>query len=192
MWKNQAGQQIALFAFDAVTGLPKSGDAANMVFYVNKDWAGPVAIASNAGVPTEIDAVNAKGKYRIALAQAETNADALEFTGKTITANIAIVPMRFDTMPLAGIRKNTGLNAFSVVMVDSITKARATGKVVSVTRSIDGAAFAGGTLSAPAEISATGVYAFNWAAADLNGDVIMLLATAVGCDDVLLEIRTTQ
>jgi hypothetical protein len=55
MLKNTSSQSIVLFAFDATTGLPKTGDAANMVFYVTKDRGTVTAISSNSGVPTEMD-----------------------------------------------------------------------------------------------------------------------------------------
>lgn len=99
MLKNVASQTIDLFAFDYSTGAPKAGDAANMVFYVTKDYGTVTAIASNSGVPTEVDATNAKGVYKIALSQAETSADALLFSGKSSTSNVAIVPKTVYTDP---------------------------------------------------------------------------------------------
>lgn len=65
----------------------------------------------------------------------------------------------------------------------------ATGKTVTATRSIDGAAFAAGGLSAVTEI-AHGLYSIQPAQADFNGDVIALYLTATGCRDVLLVFRT--
>lgn len=88
-----------------------------------------------------------------------------------------------------GIRKNTALPKFEIVMTDSTNHNPATGKTVSVTRSVDGGAFASGTLVNMTEL-ANGVYYFDWGAGDLNGDIIMLRATAAGCDDLLLLIRT--
>lgn len=90
MFKNVASQSIALFAFDTTTGAPKTGDSANMVFYVTKDWGSVTAIAASSGVPTEVDSTNAKGWYKIAVSQTETNADAVLLTGKSSTANIVV------------------------------------------------------------------------------------------------------
>lgn len=90
MFKNVASQSIALYAFDDTTGAPKTGDAANMVFYITKDWGSVTAIAASSGVPTEVDATNAKGWYKIAVSQTETNADAVLLTGKSSTANIVV------------------------------------------------------------------------------------------------------
>lgn len=99
MFKNVASQSVTLYAVDATTGLPKTGDSANMVFYVSKDDGTVTAIAASSGVPTEADATNAKGDYKIALSQAETNADKLRFTGKSSTANVVVVPATIYTAP---------------------------------------------------------------------------------------------
>jgi hypothetical protein len=90
MFKNVASQSIALFAFDSTTGAPKTGDSANMLFYVTKDWGTVTAIAAASGVPTEMDATKA---------QAETNADALLFSGKSSTANVVVAGQLISTDP---------------------------------------------------------------------------------------------
>lgn len=99
MFKNVASQSVTLYAVDASTGLPKAGDSANMVFYVSKDDGAVTAIAASSGVPTESDATNAKGDYKIAVSQTETNADKLRFTGKSSTSNIVVVPQTIYTVP---------------------------------------------------------------------------------------------
>jgi hypothetical protein len=99
MFKNTAGQSVTLSAFDASTGLQKTGDSANMVFYVSKDDGAVTAISSNSGVPTESDATNAKGDYKIAVSQTETNADKLRFSGKSSTSNIVVVAQTIYTVP---------------------------------------------------------------------------------------------
>src|ERR1051325_6245319 len=97
MFKNVASQKIALFAFDYSTGAPKTGDAANITAYVNKDWAGVNALGDTSA--SEIDSTNAKGWYLFDLTQAETNADALNFTAKSSTSNVAIVGQLIQTSP---------------------------------------------------------------------------------------------
>lgn len=97
MFKNVAGQKIALFAFDVSTGLPKTGDAANITAYVNKDWAGVNALTDTSA--TEISSANSAGWYLFDLTQAESNADALLFSGKSLTANISVVGRPIDTIP---------------------------------------------------------------------------------------------
>lgn len=97
MFKNVTGQKIRVFAFDTMTGAAKTGDAANITAYVNKDWGGATVLGDTSA--TEIDATNAKGCYLFDLTQAETNADALDFTAKSTTANISIVPQLIYTFP---------------------------------------------------------------------------------------------
>ena len=83
------------------------------------------------------------------------------------------------------LKKNQALANFHFLMTDSSAHNPATGKTVTVTRCIDGGAFAAGTLSAVTEVS-NGVYRVDFAAADLNGNVVTLRATADGCDDVFV------
>lgn len=91
MLKNVTGQKIRLFAFDTTTGAPKTGDAANLTAYVSKDRGTLTALGDTTA--TEVSSTNAAGMYEFDLTQAETNADVLDFTGKSSTANIAIVPI---------------------------------------------------------------------------------------------------
>jgi hypothetical protein len=99
MYKNVASQSLTLSVYDSANGLQKTGDAANLLFYVDKDDAGPNAIASNSGVPTEISSTNSKGDYKIALSQSETNADKLHFTGKSSTTGIVVLSKTIYTLP---------------------------------------------------------------------------------------------
>lgn len=87
------------------------------------------------------------------------------------------------------IRKNTALTAFAFMMTDSTNHAPATGKTVTVTRSIDGGAFGAGTLSSVTEVG-VGIYVVDFAAADLSGNNIILRATASACDDTFERIVT--
>lgn len=97
MLKNVASQKIALFAFDTTTGAPKTGDAANITAYVDKDWAGVNALTDTSA--SEVDSTNAKGWYLFDVAQAESNADALLFSGKSSTANVSVVGQLIFTRP---------------------------------------------------------------------------------------------
>lgn len=88
------------------------------------------------------------------------------------------------------IKTNTALSAFVFAMYDSVNiNDLKTGLSPTVTLSIDGAAFAAATNS-PAEIGSTGVYKIDLAAADLNGTVITLRATATGALTTLIELVT--
>jgi hypothetical protein len=91
MRKNQSGQAITMLAIDTATGKPKTGDAANLTAYVSKD-DGAVTVLGDVSA-AEIDATNAKGLYTWTLTQAETNADKLVFSGKSVTGNVEIMPV---------------------------------------------------------------------------------------------------
>lgn len=88
------------------------------------------------------------------------------------------------------VKKNTALADFEFLMTDSTTHNPATGATVTVTRSIDSAAFGATTVGTATEL-ANGVYFIDLSAADLNGNVVTLRCTASGCDDVLITILTT-
>lgn len=201
MNKNVASQKIALLAVDSATGRPKTGDAANITAYVSKDWGAVTALGDTSA--TQMDATNAPGVYLWDLTQAETNADVLHFTGKSATSGVDIVPLLAYTFPAnfsalgvnaAGavsiqskMKKNGGINAYAFLMTDSTSHNPVTGKTVTVTRSLDGAAFAAGTIGVVTEIS-NGLYKVDLPAADLNGDTVTLRMTASGCDDLTVTL----
>lgn len=89
----------------------------------------------------------------------------------------------------SNIKKNQALASFEFLMTDSTTHAPTTGKTVTCTRSIDGGAFAAGTLASVAEVS-NGIYKVSFGAGDLNGNVIVMRATATACDDAFERIVT--
>lgn len=89
----------------------------------------------------------------------------------------------------SNVKTNQALANFEFLMTDNTLHAPATGLTVTCTRSIDGGAFAGGTLSGVTEIS-NGLYKVNFGASDLNGRVVVLRATATGCDDTFERLIT--
>lgn len=89
----------------------------------------------------------------------------------------------------SNIKRNQALAAFQFLMTDSTSHAPAAGLSVTVTRSIDGGVFGAGTLSAVTEI-ANGLYSVDFGAADLNGKVITLQATAATADTTFERIIT--
>jgi len=98
----------------------------------------------------------------------------------SVTAAVAIT---------SNIKRNQALAAFMFLMTDSTNHNPATGLAVTVTRSIDGAAFAAGALSAVTEVAA-GMYRVDFAAGDLDGKVIVLRAVAAASDDTFERIVT--
>ncbi len=106
MFKNVA-TKIALFAFDATTGLGKSGDAANLTAYVSIDFGAVTPLADTSAV--EMDATNAQGWYLFDVAQGETNGDQLLFTAKSSTSNVSVVGRPIETLP----------NRFTSMVIDA-------------------------------------------------------------------------
>lgn len=103
-------------------------------------------------------------------------------TGRSLLVDIAgAVPITTN------LKKNQALAKYQLLMTDSTTHNPATGKTVTVTRSIDGGAFAATTASTATEVS-VGMYYIDLSAADLNGNVVTLRATATGCDDLFMTL----
>jgi hypothetical protein len=107
----------------------------------------------------------------------------LEDTGTTLPASIAAIP--------SVAKKNTALANFAFIMTDSTDHEIATGLTVTCTRSIDGSAFSSGTLANVTEVG-SGVYNVDFGAGDLNGDCVVLRATATGADDTFVSIVTAK
>lgn len=199
MFKNVASQKIALLAVDSATGRPKTGDAANLTAYVAKDFGTVTAMADTTA--TEMSATNAPGWYWWDVTQAESNADALLFSGKSATGGVDVVGTLVYTLPAnftalnvstagavaiqARLKKNQALSNFHFLMTDSTTHNPVTGKTVTATRVLDNGSFAAGTVGAVTEI-ANGLYRLDLPAADLNGDVVTLRFTGSGCDDLFV------
>lgn len=87
------------------------------------------------------------------------------------------------------IKKNTGLNNFMFLMLDSTDHVSPkTGLTVAGQVSIDGAAFTNLT-NAISEL-ANGIYKVNLAAADVNGSVLVIKFTSAGADNRYVTIVT--
>ncbi len=132
MYKNVATKLI-VFAWDATTGLPKTGDASNITSYVDIDFAGVNQLADTSA--SEIDSTNAKGYYQFDVAQGETNGNALLFTSRSTTTNIVVVavpamvfttPNHFsDTVISSGGTVNADAKAINAVATTSVTAVNA-------------------------------------------------------------------
>lgn len=85
MLKNTENQKWIVFAFDATTGLAKTGDAAQITANLRKDYGDAAAITDTN--PTELE----DGFYAFDMSQAETNADHLLLCPASSTANIVVV-----------------------------------------------------------------------------------------------------
>ena len=143
------------------------------------------------------------GSGQILIASGLVTANATQFSGQTITCSAGTTIGAFvgnataalsvnasgQAAITSNVKKNQALNSFEFMMTDSTNHAPATGKTVTVTRSIDGGAFGAGTLSGVTELS-NGIYYINFGSGDLNGNVITLRATASGCDDTFERVVT--
>jgi hypothetical protein len=90
----------------------------------------------------------------------------------------------------ANVKKNTALAKFEFLITDNVNHVPATGALaLTPTRSIDGGAFAAGTLSVVTELS-NGIYSVDFGAGDLNGNVITLRVTSTNNDDVFATLVT--
>lgn len=94
MFKNVADQYIFMSARDIISDAPKTGDAGNITINITGDNG---ALAASSSSVSELDATNAPGVYKLALTQAETNADSIVFAGLSTTAGVEIVPLIIQT-----------------------------------------------------------------------------------------------
>ena len=122
-----------------------------------------------------------------AIAFSAGTVDGVSVIGRVI-AHFSIQNRPITLVNPQGVQKNTALTGVQFPMYTT-AGVLATGVAVTLTRSIDGAAFAAATNS-PAEIGTTGIFQVNLSAADLNGNTIMFRATATGCAPSLFTIRT--
>lgn len=102
-FRNKASQKIRVFAYDATTGLPKTGDAANITASVNKDYAGWNDLTDTSA--TEEDSTKAKGYYLFDATQGESDGEILEIGARSSTSNIVVIgaPATIFTMPATGV-----------------------------------------------------------------------------------------
>ena len=115
MFKNTASQKITLLAIDTAANVPKTGDAANITAYVQKD-DGAVTVLTDTSA-AELDATNAPGLYSFDVSQTESNADKLVFSAKSSTSGIRLVPVTIYTFPTGGVASPTNITAASGVTI---------------------------------------------------------------------------
>ena len=98
--KNTSGQKFNVLAISTATGLPVTGDAANITAQISLDSGSFAAVADTN--PTELDATNAPGVYVFDLTQAETNGDVLTIVPSSTTANVQIDMLNIYTTSITG------------------------------------------------------------------------------------------
>lgn len=100
MYRNIAGV-VEFLAVDTATGLPKTGDAANITAYVSIDGGAVTALGDTSA--SELSSTNAKGVYRFDHTAAEANGKHLLFSAKSSTSGVEVEPLEVwtRTPPLA-------------------------------------------------------------------------------------------
>lgn len=135
MRKNTASQQLIVYVWDTTTGLPQTGDAANLTAYQSLDYGSVTAITDTSAA--ELSATNAKGYYAFDLSAGETNGDEALFTCKSATANMACrcCPEVVYFEPTGGIASPTAVASAVQSAVSADTPGRIGGHAVEVTKS---------------------------------------------------------
>lgn len=117
-----------------------------------------------------------------------------DLSGADVRSAIGMASANLDTqiatIPCT-VKKNTALAGFTFIMTDSTNHALAAGKTVTCTRKIDSGSFTSGTLANITDVGG-GVYSVDFLAADLNGDIITLKASATDCDDTIVTLVTAK
>ena len=170
-------------AFANITTLPSANPASGRALMV--DLSATEMTADNVVVQF-VDAAGAEWcDLFVNLQTTARQIDDLAFpttTGRSLLVDAAgAVPITTN------LKKNQALAKYQLLMTDSTTHNPATGKTVTVTRSIDGGAFAATTASTATEVS-VGMYYIDLSAADLNGNVVTLRATATGCAYLFMRL----
>jgi len=140
-------------------------------------WTGPL--------PITIEQINSTVDTALVDYDAPTKAELDTLIGTPITdvaSDIAIL-LGKDAVYV----KNTAVSAFAFYM-ETTAGAPATGKTVTVKLSLDGAAF-NAPAGAVTEVS-DGWYEVDLTNAEMNGDEIAFVATAAGCKQTNIKIRT--
>lgn len=140
----------------------------------------------------------ANGWYKIALTAADTGtvgdlsfnctasgSDNTDFADQVVSWLDQTLGVKIQV----AVKKNIALNNFPFVMLNTAGNPQ-TGLTVTPTRSIDGGAFAAGTLSAVTEID-NGWYTVNLGSGDLNGTNIALRFTAASARDTDILLVTS-
>ena len=204
--KGSTDRSVALRIIDSTDGTPETAvlyNTSGIDLWYRREGAAKVSITevtlaalTTAHTDGGFLAVG-NGEYRLDLPDAAfaTGANYVD-VGGTVTGMIVIGGrvrlVNFDlesaSVPLQTVlKRNQALAKFPFVMTDSTTHNPATGKTVTVTRSIDGAAYGATTAGTATELS-NGSYHIDLSAADLNGNTVMLQATATGCDALFMSI----
>lgn len=171
--KNQS-ITINFVVWDTSANTGKTGDAANLTLKIIQD--GTAASPTNS--PTEIDATNAPGIYKITLTAGEMNYNSVTLAGVSSTANCVVLPVNMitdrgniatidgivdsiledtgTTLPAAisGMFSGSGATSWTYTLTDADTELPIGSATVWVTTDSDGAnIIASGTTDSNGEVT---------------------------------------
>lgn len=187
-WANdvvQTGDSFSRIG-SAGAGLTNLGDSrvANLDATVSSRLA-PTGTLANV---TSVNGFSAGAIDAAAIATDAIDADALATDAvNEVSAAVWAAAGRTLSDP-AGFKKNTAADITFVMRAATDGRTPIAGETVTAQRSLDGAAF-GACANSVTEIG-NGAYIITLAAADLNGDIIILRFTSTGADDLLITIKT--
>ena len=202
-------EDTVYFWFAANDTSGSGGDGTTPLFDVREAGEAAGAAPLLSGTPTLLTHANyPAGCYEVAVAATAANGFAADDTfavfctlaidGQNPTGFIGsckLTPMAtaasITNLQGATVTKNAAFNDFEFVMkLTSDHYTAATGKAVTCERSLDGGAFITATGSVT-EVS-DGVYQFDAAAADTNGNTVTWKFSAADCDDTVVVIKTSS
>ena len=137
MFKNVTGQKWSVMAWNASTGLRKTGDAGQITAKISIDDAS--AATTNDANPTEVE----DGRYAFTMPQAETNGDKLELYPQSSTSNIEVIGL---PAVIYTVEREVGPGASSVTMTITESGNAVADADVWITSDSAGNTVIGGTL----------------------------------------------
>lgn len=167
-----------------MTSLPNANAEAAGGLYTRGSGAGQINQPANGQI--DANTVKVSGTAQTArdlgasvLLSSGTGTGQIQLTSGNVTVVSTQLPQ--------AIKKNTGLSGFQFVMVDG-SNVPVPGLTVTAQRSIDGGAY-GACANSVSAISG-GTYKIDLAAADLNGNIILLVFSATGAQNRYIQIAT--
>lgn len=124
------GVTVTYVAWDVNANMPKDGDVFNHTLRWIKD--GTASAPTNS--PSQVDATNSPGVYKLTLTGTETTCDVGTLSGKSSTANVVIIPLTisFELLPI-----------YAIGTTGSIATIDGTGRVTSDVTAINGSSTSG-------------------------------------------------
>lgn len=92
MYKGQGGV-VFYYAWDVTNNVPKTGDVANHTLRLVKDGGSPAAPTNS---PSEVDATNCPGLYKLTLTNGEMVYTTVGLHGKSSTSGVYIMPQIYE------------------------------------------------------------------------------------------------